>query len=134
MLQSMLAIPPILVGLLVAYALSRAVLRSFLDYRLKVSLLRKLEANPDMVESRRQLHELFLESEAGKPGQSRVDWRLVGVLLAALGFGAAAAAHYWGTGRWWVGAYVGGVASVALGAVFVLAGLFMDLMARLPRR
>jgi len=126
----MLPLLVVLIGLSVSIA--RNIARAWLDHRVKIALLERLEQRPGMLKSMDDLQALLDTPPQIEEDDQRVDYLLTGVFLAAIGLlcvllGSALA------GRNAVGAYIGGVVCVALGFILALVGLAVRLLSRAPR-
>ncbi len=133
MVSLILILPALLVFLVVGYLILRALVRAFLEYRVKISLLRRLERKPELLGSLEDLNALVEADVEMHPRRSHLDWSVTGAALAVMGLACAFAAQRYGAGQWAVGAYLGGVASVVLGALLALAGLVVRLLGRSAR-
>lgn len=130
MASLILILPALLVLLAVAYLLTRALARAFLEYRVKISLLRRLDRKPELLGSLEDLNALVEADVAVHPRRPRLDLGVTGAALALVGLASAFAAQRYGVGQWAVGAFFGGVASVVLGALLALVGLVVRLLGR----
>jgi len=134
MTSFILTFPALVILLAVGYLLTRALARAFLEYRVKLSLLRHLDRKPELLGSLNDLNALVEADVEVHPRRPRVDWGVTGASLAVMGLACAFVAQRYGVGKWAVGAYIGGVACVVLGALLALVGLVVRLLARSPRR
>ena len=134
MASLILILPALIVLLAVAYLVTRALTRAFLEYRVKQSLLRRLDRKPDLIGSLEELNALVDADVEVHPRRARLDLGVTGAALAVMGLGLAWLAQRHGVGQWAVGAYLGGVVSVFLGALLALAGLVVRLVGRSTRQ
>jgi len=119
----------VLIGL--AYTVIRNVGRLWLDHRVKLALLEKLENKPELLRSFEDLQSLLDDTPKYEAESTRVNYMVTGVVLVLIGVVCALVAAPLG-GRTPVGVYVGGVACVALGFLLSLVGLLTWILARAP--
>lgn len=125
-------IPVLIVVVTLLYTVIRHIGRVWLDHRVKMDLLDKLESRPELLRSFSDLQEL-LEGGASDPEQTfQFDFMLTGMILAAIGIVCVVLYATVGSGRWAVGAYWGGVICVALGFLMTIVGLLLRFLTR-PR-
>jgi len=131
--KTLLIIAPLLLGIIaLAYTVAASLLSVWLNHRVKMALLKKLQSDPGAMEGLQDLQEFVNGPESGaQPGQ-RVDHVIVGMTLASLGIVSALAAWCFGGQGWMTGAYFGGVICVAVGCILTLLGLITRYLARLP--
>ena len=129
-MNSLLLLPPILiVAAAVAYGILRALGRIWLEHRVKLALLQKLETHPDLIPSFQELQDLVDSVSAQRPLRKQ-DLTLTGVILGFIGLGCLLWGRSFSMGRLSVGMYFGGLACVCLGFVLALVGLFLRTVAR----
>lgn len=121
----------VVVGLI--YTIARNVGRLWLDHRVKLALLEKLEKKPHLLRSFDELQDLLDDAPRHDAEANRINYTITGVTLAAVGIACVIVAQTAGSGRAAVGVYFGGVASVALGFFLTLVGLLTWFLARPPR-
>jgi hypothetical protein len=119
----------VIVGLV--YTIARNVGRLWLDHRVKLALLDKLESKPELLRSFDELQDLLDDTPKYDNEKNRIDFIAAGVTLALVGIGCVLVAQPIG-GRTAVGVYVGGVASVALGFILALVGLLTWFLTKPP--
>ncbi len=128
----LVALPIIFVLVLLVHTITRSIGRVWLDHRVKLALLEKLEKNPNLVTSFDDLQDLLDSTDNPEQAGQRQDILVTGVILAVCG---AACALYFGNlgrGQTAVGAYIGGVACVVLGFLLTLVGLVTRYLSRPP--
>jgi hypothetical protein len=130
---------PIIVMLpfiIVIVALSVTVLRKisavWVEHRVKIALLERVEKNPELLGAFDELQELLTTAPEEDESSRRQDLALTGVLLALIGGVTVVIALLAGSGRYAVGAYFGGVACVVLGFILCLTGLLLRYLSRAP--
>jgi hypothetical protein len=125
-------IPLVLVLTTVTYGVIRALGRIWLDHQMKLALLERLQEKPELIESFQELQTILDRAPGTAGAGNHQDYRLTGIILAAIGVGCAAVGRGLGVGRFAVGAYVGGCICVVLGFVLLLAGLLIRWLSRHP--
>ncbi len=121
------------VGALI-YLVVRNLGRVWLDHRVKLALLEKLEQKPELLNSFQELQTLLDGSSSDPEVEQRQDLTLTGVMLAVLGAACVVLYASVGRGVWAVGAYWGGVICVVLGFILALIGLLIRFLTRSPFR
>jgi hypothetical protein len=119
----------VLLGLV--YTIARNVGRLWLDHRVKLALLEKLESKPELLRSFDDLQNLLDDTPKYEAESIRIDYMLTGVILALIGVVCVIVAAPLG-GRTPVGVYVGGVACVALGFLLAIVGLLTWFLSKAP--
>jgi hypothetical protein len=122
MTSMLFTVPIILVLALLAVAIARSLLKVWLDYRLKMSLLQRMEDRPELIQSMQNLTENPISTQKDKNKQ---DFLFTGIFLTLIGAVAACVALYIGAGRWAVGAYFGGISCVLIGFLLAFLGLIV---------
>ncbi len=131
-METFLILAPLLAGIIaLAYVIAANLLRVWLKHRLKLALLEKLQHDPSHRESLDELQALLDESASGTEQAVRVDYRVLGVTLAALGMLSLLAAWLFGEPEWMTGLYFGGVICLAVGVILALLGLVVRYVERL---
>jgi len=131
-LETFLILAPLLAGIIaLAYVIAANLLRVWLKHRLKLALLEKLQHDPSHRESLDELQALLDESTSGTEQAVRMDYRVLGVTLAALGMLSLLAAWLFGEPEWMTGLYFGGVICLAVGVILALLGLVVRYVERL---
>lgn len=131
-METFLVLAPPLAGIVaLVYIIAANLLRVWLKHRLKLALLEKLQHDPAHRESLDELQALLDESTLATGRSVRVDYRVLGVSLAALGLLSLLAAWLIGEPRWTTGLYFGGVICLATGFILTLLGLVVRYVERL---
>lgn len=131
-MKTLLIVAPLLLGIIaLAYTVAANLLHVWLNHRVKMALLERLQADPAQLENLRELQQM-LDASTKTESWQLVDHVVVGVTLAALGILSALAAWCCGGQGWMTGAYFGGVICVAVGFILTLLGLITRYLARLP--
>lgn len=127
----LIILPCVLVLVSVAYGVASSLLRIWLEHRVKLAFLEKLERNPGALPPFQDVRAVL--SGDGEPAKSvRQDYTLTGLLLAAMGFVCAFYGKTVGMGDIAVGSYLGGILCVGLGIALAVAGLLLQSMAKPP--
>jgi len=127
-----MTLPLLIVIVTLIYTVIRSIGRVWLEHRVRMALLEKLENRPELIKSFNELHGLLDTNSSEEERTNRQDYLLTGVMLAVLGVVCVILYSTIGGGRWAVGAYWGGVACVVLGFLLALLGLLLRFLARLP--
>ncbi len=131
-METFLILAPLLAGIIaLGYVIAANLLRVWLKHRLKLALLEKLQHDPSHRESLEELQALLDESASATGGAVRVDYRVLGVTLAALGLLSLLVAWLFGEPEWMTGLYFGGVICLAAGFILALLGLVVRYVERL---
>jgi hypothetical protein len=131
--DTLVILVPLLAGIIaLGYIVITNVLRLWLKHRVKLVLLEKLQHDPAHAESLEKLESLLEEDSAGAGRAAWVDYRVLGVTLAALGLTSLLSAWLFGEPEWMTGAYFGGVICVAVGFILALLGQVMRYLERFP--
>lgn len=118
-------LPFALVILTIIYALVRSIAQAWVQHRVQMSLLEKLEARPDLLDQLQEVQDLLAAQEAARDVWWRPDFILTGVILAGLGIVCAVTAAALGGSQTATAAYFGGVICVCLGFILAIIGLLM---------
>lgn len=130
----MMTLPLLIVLGTLTYLVARAIGQLWLDYRVKMVLLEKLEGRPELLRSFQELQELLEDTSSDPDIEQRHDFTLTGMMLAVIGAACVILYGTVGGGRFAVGAYWGGVGCVAVGFMLVLLGLLIRFLSRVPDR
>lgn len=132
-METILILAPLLGGIIaLGYTIAANLLRVWLKHRVKLALLEKLQHDPAHTESLEELQALIEENTAGSERAARVDYRIMGLALAAMGMPALLAAWLVGEPEWMTGAYFGGAICVAVGFILALLGAVLRYLERVP--
>ncbi|MBX3177810.1 MAG: hypothetical protein KF886_10640 [Candidatus Hydrogenedentes bacterium] len=124
---------PLLAGIIaLAYTVVANLLRVWLNHRVRLALLEAAEPGPGHSGEPPEVESLVCGAApvAGRP--PLVDHVTLGVTLAVLGSASALIAWFLGGQPWMAGAFLGGVACIAVGFLLTLLGLLMRYLSRLP--
>ena len=127
-----IALPLALVLLLVAYGLLRGLGQIWLNHRIRLALLEKIQDKPELVKSFQELQEVLAEIPVARRIEHHQDYTVTGILLAALGVGCTILGRCMGVGTYAVGIYVGGFICIGLGVLLALVGLLIRWLSRNP--
>ena len=120
----------VLVFATVLFGVLRALTRTWLDYRLRLSLLDKLEhaslSNKTPEEVERVLETAIPPIEA----MPRQDYAITGLLLAAVGLAMFMVGSSLRVGQLAMGTYYGGATCILLGVLLALAGFIIRVLRR----
>lgn len=129
-----LAIPVIAAAVTLAYIVLREMARAWLDHRVKMALLQRLEHNPELLYSFDDLQGLLDDSPREEVRRGAIDPTMTGVFLALIGLIIVLVYGFIGRSQWAVGAYFGGVASVVIGFLLTTIGLIVRILRRPPHK
>jgi hypothetical protein len=124
-------IPLVIVLITIFYGVLHALFRSWLDYRVKLAFLDKLERNPQLTASVAEI-ESVLKAGSDSASDRRQNYAVTGLLLAAIGVACVIVGRLLHTGEIAVGTYLGGFVCVLLGIVVGLLGLLIRLISQGP--
>ena len=115
-----------------AYTVVANLLRVWLNHRVRLALLEGAEPGPKHAGEAAEV-DLLVRGAAPVAGRPPlVDHVTLGVTLAVIGSASALLAWCLGGQPWTAGAFLGGVACVAVGFLLTLLGLLMRYLSRLP--
>jgi hypothetical protein len=127
--ELILCIPLLLALLALIMGVARSITGAWLNYRVKLELLKKLERNPELVNSPAEVQNLY-ERLAPDPRMGPQDYTVTGIVLAVIG-GACIGVGLWlRFGQIAAGTYWGGIICVIIGALLALLGLFVRFLRR----
>ncbi len=107
-------------------------MRVWINHRVKVALLERLENKPELLYSFDELQELLDDRPPPVARKSKTDLTLTGVFLALIGLVFVLIYASIGRSQWAVGAYFGGVGCVVIGFLLTTIGLVARLLRRPP--
>ncbi len=125
-------IPLLIVVVTLLYTLIRHIGRVWLEHRVKMELLNRLEERPELLRSFDDLKDLVEGGTSDPENSFQLDFTMTGVILAVIGILCVVLYATVGSGRWAVGAYWGGVVCVVLGFLMALVGWLLHFITR-PR-
>ncbi len=129
-----LVIPLVAAAITLAYIVLREMTRVWLDHRVKMALLERLEHKPELIYSFKELQELLDDTPPPVKRRHKTDLLLVGVFLAVIGLISVIIYSVIGRSQWAVGAYFGGVACVVIGFLLTALGLVERILRRPPNK
>ena len=101
--QFLFMLPILIVVVVLLTVVVQRLAGAWVEHRVRMSLLRRLEQKPELLDSFEEVQELLHEQPAER-AQPRQDFTLTGVLLAAMGLVAVVVASIFDSGRVAVGA------------------------------
>jgi len=128
----LITIQPVIVVLFLIGLIVRNIVAAWLDHRVKLALLAKLEAKPELIRSYDELQDLLDTSPSVEQLRKRQDYVLTGAMLAAIGLLFVIANAAVGSSTYATGAYFGGVACIVLGFILALLGLLIRYLRKTP--
>lgn len=129
-----LVIPLVAAAITLAYMILREMARVWLDHRVKMALLEKLEHKPELLYSFQELKELLDDSPHLVAKRSKTDITIIGVFLVIIGLVSAILYSVIGSSQWAVGVYFGGVACVVIGFLLTTIGVVARILRRPPHK
>ncbi len=126
----LIIIPSLIVFITLGYLIGHSIGRVWLNHRVKIALLEKLENKPELLKSFQELQQLLDGAASDPDAENRQDLSLTGIILAVIGVACVVLYTTIASGRWAVGAYWGGVACVAIGFLLSLLGLLIRFLSR----
>lgn len=128
-----LSIPLLVAVVTLVYIILREMTRVWLEHRVKMLLLERLEDRPDLLYSFQDLQQLLDGRPAKEESTGNSDLSVTGLFLALIGLIFVIVNAVIGSSQWGVGAYFGGVACVAIGFILTTIGLVARLLRRPPK-
>jgi hypothetical protein len=129
-----LVIPLVAAAITLAYIVLREMTRVWLDHRVKMALLERLEHKPELLYSFKELQELLDDTPAPITRKHKTDPALTGVFLVLIGLVSVIVYSLIGRSQWAVGAYFGGVACVVIGFLLTTIGLIARILRQPPHK
>lgn len=128
-------IVPFLVALAVfLYVVFRSLIRAWIDHRVRMALLEKVEHRPELLRAFEDLEQHPEPAPADEKQGPKADLTLTGVSLTVIGVIFVLVNGLLGKSQWAVGAYFGGVACIVLGFVLCSVGLLVRFLEHSPVR
>lgn len=127
-----MTLPLLIVIVTLIYTVIRSIGQVWLEHRVRMALLERLEGKPELLRSFNELHDLLEPNLDEKRPGKRQDFLLTGIVLTLMGLLCVILYSTVGHGNWAVGAYWGGVACVVLGFLLALLGLLLRFLSRFP--
>jgi len=123
--MNIVILPIIILGCWLAYSIIAGLWHVWMVHRLKLSLLHDYQRDPDNFAS----WEVFQEDMHQKLGQmgerTLPEFRLIGMLIIAMGTAATATGLFLQIGSWAVALYTGGFAAIILGVLLTGFGMML---------
>ncbi|MCP4645415.1 MAG: hypothetical protein GY851_33535 [bacterium] len=128
---ALLIIPLGILIVTMVYGVTQSLLGSWLDYRLKLNYLDKLEKHPELIDRSNS------SADGSSPTQAphlvaKQNYFLTGAILVALGLFFVFGGRLVRVGEFAVGAYLGGILCVLLGLPLAGVGLLIRYLAKDP--
>ena len=125
-----LVIPLLLILVTLAYGVAQVLVRAWLDYRVRMAFLDKLEKNPALVGPQTDLASVLGNLATASIGSQRQNVALTGLIVTAIGIACVVGGRLLRSGELAVGIYLGGFFCVVLGLVIALLGFIIRVMTR----
>lgn len=125
MREILLSLPLLFVLVTMIYLALRALVQAWVNYRVRLALLEKLENSPEILERVPQIKELFERDARLFNERYPVDFIITGVMLVFLGLGCVLFDFTFGAGQVAAGVYWGGVICTGIGFIFAILGIFL---------
>ncbi|NUM55066.1 MAG: hypothetical protein HUU46_15580 [Candidatus Hydrogenedentes bacterium] len=125
-----LLIPLLLILVTLAYGVAQVLIRAWLDYRVRIAFLEKLEKNPALLGPQADVTAVMSNLTTTSIPYQRQNYSVTGLVLSAIGVACFVGGRLMRSGELAVGIYLGGVFCVVLGLVIALFGLIIRLMSR----
>ncbi|MCX8063680.1 MAG: hypothetical protein N3G21_00720 [Candidatus Hydrogenedentes bacterium] len=120
-----MSLPLMFVLVTMIYLAVRALTQAWVNYRVRLALLEKLENSPEILEEVPQIKELF-EKDARLLNESYpVDFIPTGTILVFFGLICVMFDFTFGAGQIAAGVYWGGVICTGIGFIFAILGIFL---------
>lgn len=129
----LLAIPLVAAVITLVYIILREMTRVWLEHRVKMMLLKRLEKKPDLLYSSEELQDLLDDTPTPVMKLHKADLATTGLFLACIGLFFVIVYAVIGRSQWAVGAYFGGVASVVIGFILTTIGFVIRFLRRPPQ-
>ncbi|MBN2311880.1 MAG: hypothetical protein JXR94_23070 [Candidatus Hydrogenedentes bacterium] len=127
----LILIPLAIVVVTVVWGVIHSLTQAWLDYRLKMALLDKLEKHPDMIDSAGRFETALAESGRA-PSSPKQNYALTGAILTGIGVVCVVLGRTVRVGQIAVGAYLGGVVCVVLGILLTVLGFVIRALSKDP--
>lgn len=112
------------------YGILHALLRAWLDYRVRIAFLQRLEKNPSLLGPEPDIATAFAGLLPAPPRIQRQNYALTGLVLALIGVGCAVTGRLMRSGEFAVGMFLAGVFCLILGMAIGLLGFIIRVMTR----
>jgi hypothetical protein len=114
------------------YVVFRSLIRAWIDHRVRMALLEKVEHKPELLRAFEELEAAAEPVEDDRERPAKTDLTLTGVSLTVIGVIFVLVNGVLGKSEWAVGAYFGGVACIVLGFVLCSVGLLVRFLENSP--
>jgi hypothetical protein len=131
---SVLILPFLLALAAFLYVVFRSLIRAWIDHRVRMAILEKVEHKPELLRAFEDLEEPMEAAPTDGPESPKTDLTLTGVALTVIGVIFVLINGVLGQSQWAVGAYFGGVACIVLGFVLCSVGLLVRFLEQSPVR
>jgi hypothetical protein len=129
-----LTIPLLLILVTLAYGVVQVLVRAWLDYRVRIAFLDKLERNPALLGPQADLSKVIGGLSVATGDSRRQNYVLTGLILAGIGIACAIGGRLLRSGDLAVGIYLGGILCVFLGLIIALMGFVVRVMTKTTTR
>lgn len=129
-----LTIPLLLILVTLAYGVVQVLVRAWLEYRVRLAFLDKLERNPALLGPQADLSKVIGGLSAATGDSRRQNYALTGLILAGIGIACAIGGRLLRSGDLAVGIYLGGILCVFLGLIIALLGFVVRVMTKTTTR
>lgn len=123
----LIVLPILAVTFAVIYVMFRAFGRLWIEHKVRLALLERIQEKPELTESFQDLRDLVLTGNT-----DRQNYPLTGILLGLIGVGCFLAGRALRMGQLAVGIYSGGLICIGLGVLLALAGIAIQWFLRNP--
>lgn len=128
----LVVIPLVLVLVTLLYSVLYAMLQAWLDYRVRMALLNKLDQNPRILDGEGQLSKVLTAPDSLERTPSRQDFLITGLMIASIGIGCIIFGRFLRVGDLAVGTYLGGFLCLLIGVVVCVLGGVVKVFSRDP--
>jgi hypothetical protein len=118
-------IPLAVILVTVLYGVFQALVQAWVDYRVRVALLEKLERDPGLVTMSGDLTNIIVGNLPAREFSPRQNYAVTGLILAGIGLICVAAGRLLRLGEVAVGAFLGGMVCIFLGLIIALLGFMI---------
>jgi hypothetical protein len=125
-----LVIPLLLILVTLAYGVAQVLIRAWLDYRVRMAFLDKLEKNPALLGPQADVPGIMGNLTATSVAFQRQNYAVTGLILAVIGIASVIVGRLLRSGELAVGIYLGGVFCVVLGLIIALLGFVIRVMSK----
>ncbi|MBM3290446.1 MAG: hypothetical protein FJY92_09865 [Candidatus Hydrogenedentes bacterium] len=126
----LLLIPLLAILVTLAYGVAQVLIRAWLDYRVRLAFLDKLEKDPALLGPHADMAAVMSGLTSTSHAYHRQNYATTGLVLTAIGIASLVAGRLLRSGEFAVGIYLGGVLCIVLGLVIALVGSIARLMSR----